>query len=94
MWIGTARLNLAPFALADAPEVFACITPAITRFLPWDPPTWDTYLARCEASVHAPDPNARALVVRRRDTNDCIGRASVEDVRQPCPEIGLWLKEG
>lgn len=93
MYIRTARLTLRLFRLEDAPEVFACISPTITRFLRWDPPEWDIYLSRCEARVETNDPTERAFVVRRRDTNECLGMAAAECADQPTPELGLWLKE-
>jgi RimJ/RimL family protein N-acetyltransferase len=87
------RLQFTRFTMADAPDVFACITPAITRYLTWDPPTWGEYLALSEASIRANNPNQFNFVVRRRDTNECLGMAALEDADQAAPEIGLWLKE-
>jgi RimJ/RimL family protein N-acetyltransferase len=91
--IHSTRLQLLSFQMADAADVFACITPAITRYLTWDPPTWDEYLALCEAQLRANDANEFSLVIRRRDTNECLGIAALEHADHASPEIGLWLKE-
>jgi RimJ/RimL family protein N-acetyltransferase len=87
------RLQFSHFEMADARDVFACITPAITRYLTWEPPTWDEYVARCEAQLRARDPNEFSFVIRRSDSNECLGMAALEHADQPSPEIGLWLKE-
>ena len=91
--IQSPRLQLSQFQIADAKEVFACITPAITRFMRWDPPTWSEYLARCERRVQAPEPNTFSFVIRRRESKECLGMTAVEDCDKPSPELGLWLKE-
>lgn len=33
-----------------------------------------------------------SLVVRRTDTEECLGMAAVEGLPSAAPEIGLWLK--
>jgi len=91
--IPTPRLQLSQFQITDAEEVFACITPAITRFMRWEPPTWSEYLARCEERMRAPNPNTFSFVIRRRDNHECLGMTALEDADQPSPELGLWLKE-
>jgi len=79
--------------MTDAKEVFACITPAIAKFMPWDPPKWSEYVARCEKRVQAPEPNHFYFVIRRLDNRECLGMASLEDAGSVSPELGLWLKE-
>ena len=91
--IQTRRLQLSEFQLTDAEEVFACITPTITRFMRWDPPTWSEYVARCEERLRAPDPHSLSFVIRRRDNNECLGMTALEDSDNPSPELGLWMKE-
>jgi RimJ/RimL family protein N-acetyltransferase len=93
MLFQSPRLNFARFTMADAHDVFACITPAITRYLTWDPLPWEEYRALSEAGIRANNPNQFNFVVRRRDTNDCLGMTALEHADQPSPEIGLWLKE-
>ncbi|HEV2400318.1 MAG TPA: GNAT family N-acetyltransferase [Candidatus Sulfotelmatobacter sp.] len=91
--IQSPRLQLIQFQLTDAEEVFACITPAIARFMRWDPPTWSEYLARCEERLRSPDPNILSFVIRRRDNHECFGMAALEGLDGPSPELGLWMKE-
>lgn len=91
--IHSARLQLGQFQMTDAQDVFGCITPSIARFMPWEPPSWNEYVARCEKRVQAPDPNTFSFVIRRLDNKECLGMASFEDVASVSPEVGLWLKE-
>lgn len=91
--IRSPRLQLCQFQMADATEVFACITPAVARFMRWEPPSWAEYLARCEKRAQAPDPNTFSFVIRRLDNGECLGMAALEDADSVSPEIGLWLKE-
>jgi RimJ/RimL family protein N-acetyltransferase len=91
--IQSPRLELSQFQMIDAREVFRCITPAIARFMPWEPPSWSEYLARCEKRVQAPEPNQFSFVIRRLDNRECLGMASFEDAESVSPELGLWLKE-
>ena len=93
MVIQSARLRLSQFQMMDAPDVFACITPAIAKFMPWEPPSWSEYVARCEKRVQAPEPNNYSFVIRRLDNGECLGMASFEDANSVSPELGLWLKE-
>jgi RimJ/RimL family protein N-acetyltransferase len=91
--IGTPRLQLSQFQMMDAQEVFACITPTIARFMPWEPPSWSEYVTRCEKRVQAPEPNKFSFVIRRLDNRECLGMASFDDADSVSPELGLWLKE-
>jgi len=91
--IQSPRLQLSQFQMTDAPEVFGCITPAVARFMPWEPPSWSEYVTRCEKRAQAPEPNQFSFVIRRRDNGECLGMASFEDADSVSPELGLWLKE-
>lgn len=91
--IQSPRLQLRLFQMKDAQEVFGCITPAIARFMSWEPPSWNDYMTRCEARVQAPESNKFSFVIRRLDSAECIGMASFEDADSDSPELGLWLKE-
>jgi RimJ/RimL family protein N-acetyltransferase len=91
--IRSQRLQLAQFQMIDAQEVFKCITPAVTKFIPWEPPSWSEYVARCERRVESPEPTNFSFVVRRLDNEECLGIASFEDAESDSPELGLWLKE-
>lgn len=91
--IRSPRLQLSQFQIGDAREVFGCITPAVARFMPWEPPSWSEYVTRCEKRVQAPEPNKFSFVIRRLDNDECLGMASLEDADLVWPELGLWLKE-
>lgn len=91
--IQSPRLQLSQFQITDAEEVFACITPAIAKFMRWEPPSWSEYIARCEERLQRPDPNTFSFVIRRRDNKECLGMAALEASDSPSPELGLWIKE-
>ena len=91
--IQSPRLQLSQFQMMDAQEVFGCITPAIAKFMPWEPPSWSEYVTRCEKRVQAPEPTKFSFVIRRLDNRECLGMASLEDADSVSPELGLWLKE-
>ena len=91
--IQSPRLRLSQFQMRDAPEVFGCITSAITKFMPWEPPSWSEYVARCEKRVQTPEPNKFSFVIRRLDNRECLGMAGLERADSVSPEVGLWLKE-
>src|SRR5436190_1287485 len=91
--IQSQRLQLCQFQITDAEEVFACITPAITRFMRWEPPSWSEYIARCEERLKAPAPTTFSFVIRRRDSKECLGIAGLEECNTESPELGLWMKE-
>jgi RimJ/RimL family protein N-acetyltransferase len=91
--IRSARLQLNQFQMMDAEEVFGCITPAVAKFMSWEPPSWSEYVARCEKREQAADPNQFSFVIRRLDNRECLGMASFEGGDSVSPEVGLWLKE-
>ena len=87
------RLQLSQFQMTDAQEVFGCITPGITKFMPWEPPSWREYVTRCEERIQVPEPNKFHFVIRMLNSGECLGMASLEDADSVSPEVGLWLKE-
>ncbi|MCU1251594.1 MAG: N-acetyltransferase [Edaphobacter sp.] len=92
--IRSARLQLSQFKMADAGEVFECITPATARFMRWEPPkSLNEYKAHGEARLQANDQSVLSFVIRRSDTMECLGIAELDEVDQPSPELGIWLKE-
>ena len=91
--IMSPRLQLSQFQMTNAQDVFGCITPGITQFMPWEPPSWPEYVARCEKRIQSPEPNKLHFVIRRLDRGECLGMASLEDADSDSPEVGLWLKE-
>ena len=91
--IQSPRLQLSQFQMTDAADVFACITPSITKFMRWEPPSWSEYLARCEKRLESADPNTFSFVIRRRDGKECLGMAGLEACDTESPELGLWMRE-
>jgi RimJ/RimL family protein N-acetyltransferase len=88
--------------MSDADEVFNCITPAITRFMPWEPPqSLSEYKARRERMLlskdqtldQTKDQSKFSFVIRRIDNMECLGLAALEDAGASSPELGIWLKE-
>jgi RimJ/RimL family protein N-acetyltransferase len=84
--------------MSDADDVFDCITPAITRFMPWEPPqSLSEYKARRERMLlskdQTKDQSKFSFVIRRLDTTECLGLAAIEDAGASSPELGIWLKE-
>lgn len=78
--------------MADAEDVFSFISPSVTKYMPWEPPSWDEYRERCENRIQHPDPDIFHFVIRRQDNNECLGLSSFEDASAASPELGLWLK--
>jgi RimJ/RimL family protein N-acetyltransferase len=79
--------------MSDADEVFQCITPVVTKFMAWDPPSFDDYKSRCEALSQADERTEIQFVIRRRDTRECLGIVGVERLGDALPELGIWMKE-
>lgn len=89
----STRLRFTSFVLDDAADVYACITPEITRFMRWEPPaSFETFRARRLASLQAENRLDRSFVVRHSGTLECLGVAGIESVAEATPEIGLWLR--
>src|SRR5215469_7303819 len=74
--------------MMNAPEIFGCITPAIAKFMPWDPPSWSEYVARCETRVQAPEPSRFSFVIRRLDNRKCLGMAKTRILFRPNSAFG------
>jgi len=92
--IRSARLQLSPFEMTDAEEVFNCITPAVARYMRWEPPqSLSEYLVTRQARLQADDGSDLSLVVRRNDTLECLGIAGLDGLHRARPELGIWLKE-
>jgi RimJ/RimL family protein N-acetyltransferase len=89
------RLAMRAFTPADAPEIFAAASPAITRFMSWDPSpslaafaeVWRQWLPRMAAGTDL------SLVIRLRATDEFLGVAGIHRIGSAEPEVGIWLKE-
>jgi RimJ/RimL family protein N-acetyltransferase len=89
------RLTLRAFTPADAPEIFATASPAITRFMSWDPSpslaafaeVWRQWLPRMAAGTDL------SLFIRLRVADEFLGVAGIHRIGNAEPEVGIWLKE-
>lgn len=80
--------------MTDAEDVFNCITPALTAFMFWEmPQSFAAYKARREETLRSANRNDFSFVIRRLDNMECLGIASLDDVRASSPELGIWIKE-
>jgi RimJ/RimL family protein N-acetyltransferase len=92
--INSPRLRIMPFKMADAADVYACITPSITRFLPWEAPaSFEEYIVPVEQRMANASEHDYLFVIRCRKNHECLGMTSLGGVNQPLPELGIWLKE-
>jgi RimJ/RimL family protein N-acetyltransferase len=90
-----SRLALRAFTPADAPEIFAAVSPTITRFMAWDPSpsiaafaeVWRQWLPRMTAGTDL------FLVIRLMSTDEFLGVAGIHRIGSAEPEVGIWLKE-
>jgi RimJ/RimL family protein N-acetyltransferase len=89
------RLALRAFTAADAPEIFAAVSPTITRFMAWDPSpslaafaeVWRHWLPRMAAGTEL------HLVIRLTSTDEFVGVSGIHRIGSAEPEVGIWLKE-
>jgi len=93
--IKSERLRLGLFTADDADEVFAAITPAITRFMQWEPPRSPTAFAEVWRSWLAPilDGSDLHFVVRSLVDDRCLGLVGLHAAKTARPEIGIWIRE-
>jgi RimJ/RimL family protein N-acetyltransferase len=95
MEIKTNRLVLRLYSMEDAPEIFACITPTLTRYMSWEPSkslaefehigqTWLAALAN-GTDYH--------FIVRLAHDNSFVGLTGLHAASTPHPELGIWVRE-
>ncbi|RWM12878.1 MAG: N-acetyltransferase [Mesorhizobium sp.] len=92
--ISSPRTLVRPFEPGDAPELFACISPEITRFMAWEPPrtpdafeeVWRNWIPSIE------DLSDLHLVARDRKDGRCLGIVGVHALQSRKPELGIWLR--
>ena len=91
----TERLSLKAFALADAPDIFAAVTPTLTRFLRFDPAADPETCAqsRQDWPVQMAGGTDLYLVARCRSTDAFAGTVSLRHLARPEPMVGVWIKE-
>ncbi len=88
------RLVITEYEMKDAEDLFHCISPAITTFMPWEPPRSvdDLKARRREMASYASAGDFR-FVIRSKVTAECLGASSIDDADSPTPEVGIWLRE-
>ncbi|WP_027054162.1 GNAT family N-acetyltransferase [Mesorhizobium erdmanii] len=93
--IKSGRLRLKLFTADDAEDVFAAITPAITRFMQWEPPRSPTAFAEVWRSWLAPilDGSDLHFVVRSLADDRCLGLVGLHAAQTASPEIGVWIRQ-
>jgi RimJ/RimL family protein N-acetyltransferase len=89
----TERLKIRPFTAGDAVEAFDAITPTLTRFMAFEPPS---SLSAFEAIWHPwlrtiSEGTDLTFVIRHRQTDRFIGLAGVHKLPSPEPELGIWV---
>ena len=93
--IDSPRLRLRPFAAADAEEVFAAITPGLTRYMAFEPPpSKEAFAAVWQAWLPTiADGTDITFVIRRHDNGDFLGLAGLHRTTDAEPELGIWIAE-
>jgi RimJ/RimL family protein N-acetyltransferase len=81
--------------LSDAEEIFAAVTPALTRYLSFEPAS---SLEALKATLASWLPAMTVgtdlhMALRRRETGEFIGMAGAHRIATPLPELGIWIKE-
>jgi RimJ/RimL family protein N-acetyltransferase len=91
----SARLRLAAFQPSDAPEIFAAVTPRVTRFMSFDPePSLDAFAAVWRDWLPKMAAGSELfLVLRLKEGGEFLGVAGLHELGEAEPIAGLWLKE-
>lgn len=93
--ISTPRLELRPLTPEDVAEIFAAITPELTRFMAWEPPVSPAAMAGSQLrqiSAMAAGTDLH-LVIRLKDVGEFLGSAGLHTIGSAEPELGIWIKE-
>ena len=92
--IRTPRLSLKPFSPADADEVFGALTPTLTRYMSFEPPTRDEFEGIWRQWIRSmEDASEFTFVVRRLQTDQFVGVAALHRRDVDEPELGIWVSE-
>ena len=92
--LASPRLSLTAFAPDDAVEVFAAVTPSLTRFMSFGPSpslaafaeVWQAWLPQMAAGTEL------MLVVRLKSSGEFLGIAGLHALDNPEPETGIWIR--
>ena len=92
--LASQRLTLRPFTPEDAADVFAAITPALTRFLGWEAPASPAVFAEVWRDWLGADAATEFhFVVRSSQTEELFGLVGLHGIGDAEPELGVWIKE-
>jgi RimJ/RimL family protein N-acetyltransferase len=93
--LSSQRLLLKSFTGDDAREAFEAATPAIARFMSWEPassfesfaPVWESWIPMMRAGTDV------SFAVRQRPSLEFLGAAGLHNIDADEPEVGIWIKE-
>lgn len=96
--IESGRIMIRPFSAMDADETYRCITPALTRFMAWEPPAdraafdsvWQAWLP---AIVDRSDFTFAIRQQGERKERTFLGLAGLHRVVGANAELGIWIRE-
>ena len=93
--IETDRLILAPISSKYEHDIFTEFTPEISKFMPPKPPkkieeTRNFINDSLEKIENGTDFN---LVILKKNNFEFLGCASIDDLANKTPELGIWLKK-
>jgi RimJ/RimL family protein N-acetyltransferase len=92
--LSSPRLLLKSFAGDDAREAFEAATPAIARFMSWEPassfesfaPIWQSWIPKMHAGTDV------SFAVRHKPSQEFLGAAGLHHIDADEPEVGIWIK--
>jgi RimJ/RimL family protein N-acetyltransferase len=93
--LSSQRLLLKSFTGDDAREAFEEATPAIARFMSWEPASsfeefaviWQSWIPKMHAGTDV------SFAVRHRPSLEFLGAAGLHNIEAEEPEAGIWIKE-
>ncbi len=93
--ISSPRLRLATFTPADVAEVFAAVTPTLTRFTGFEPsPSIEALTAVCaDWPRQAVEGRTLHLTVRLAQGGAFVGMAGLHALDRDGPIVGIWIRE-
>ncbi|WP_370677150.1 GNAT family N-acetyltransferase [Pleomorphomonas sp. PLEO] len=93
--LSSTRLRLTAFQAEDAAEIFAAVTPTLTRFMAFDPsPSFDAFSEVSSAwFAKMASGTDLFLVVRLALTGEFLGLVGLHNIGDEEAEAGVWIKE-
>jgi len=93
--LASARLSLEPLSLQDIPEVFAAVTPSLTRFMAFEPsPSIEVQAEACRGLIAKTIGGTELHVaIRLAAGREFLGITGIHRLGTAEPELGIWIKE-